>query len=76
MIAPILKVAVAAGLVLANYLAIPSTNTKLTHFDTLIVLGTPSLADGTPSPEQRERVLEAVREHYKRFSRHSWPRCT
>ena len=21
-------------------------------------------------------VLEAVREHYKRFSRHSWPRCT
>jgi len=63
MIAPILKAAVAAGLVLANYLAIPCTNTTLTHFDTLIVLGTPSLADGTPSPEQRERVLEAIREY-------------
>jgi uncharacterized SAM-binding protein YcdF (DUF218 family) len=60
---PILKVVVLAGLVLANYVAIPSANTKLTHFDTLIVLGTPSLADGVPSPEQRERVLEGVREY-------------
>src|ERR1700731_2391943 len=44
------------------YLSIPSTNTNLTHFDTIIVLGTPANLDGTPSPEQRERTLEGVRE--------------
>ena len=59
----ILKAAVLTGMVLANYVAIPTANTTLNHFDTLIVLGTPSLADGTPSPEQRERVLEGVREY-------------
>ena len=54
----ILKVAVVAGIVVANYRAIPSANTKLTHFDTLIVLGTPCTAEGKSSLEQRERVLE------------------
>jgi uncharacterized SAM-binding protein YcdF (DUF218 family) len=44
------------------YLSIPSTNTNLTHFDTIIVLGTPARLDGTPSPEQRERTLEGIRE--------------
>jgi uncharacterized SAM-binding protein YcdF (DUF218 family) len=44
------------------YQAIPSHNTALTHFDTIIVLGTPANADGTPSPEQRDRTLEGVRE--------------
>jgi uncharacterized SAM-binding protein YcdF (DUF218 family) len=44
------------------YLTIPSSNTNLTHFDTLIVLGNPANPDGTPGPEQRERTLEAVRE--------------
>jgi len=61
--APILKAAALFGLILANYNNIPRANCTLTHFDTLIVLGTPSLADGTPSPEQRERVLEGVREY-------------
>ena len=42
---------------------IPSGNTSLDHFDTLIVLGTPTEPDGTPSPEQRERTLEGVREY-------------
>jgi uncharacterized SAM-binding protein YcdF (DUF218 family) len=42
---------------------IPSSNTGLDHFDTLIVLGFPSEPDGTPSPEQRERTLEGVREY-------------
>ena len=46
-----------------NYLAIPTTNTHLTHFDVLIVLGTPCTPDGQPSPEQRERVLEGIREY-------------
>jgi len=45
------------------YLTIPTHNTAATHFDTLIVLGYPANPDGTPSPEQRERVLEAVREY-------------
>src|ERR1700722_19978202 len=45
------------------YRNIPNHNTDLTHFDTLIVLGTPAQADGTPSPEQRERTLEGVKEY-------------
>lgn len=58
----ILKTALLLGLMLANYNAIPTANTSLTHFDTLIVLGTPCNPNGTSSPEQRERVLEGVRE--------------
>jgi len=49
--------------VAVNRLAIPDHNTSATHFDTLLVLGYPADPDGTPSPEQRERVLEAVREY-------------
>ena len=45
------------------YRSIPTSNTQLTHFDTIIVLGYPANADGTPSPEQRERTLEGVREY-------------
>jgi uncharacterized SAM-binding protein YcdF (DUF218 family) len=60
----VLLLALVAALVLAvNYLAIPTHNRDLSHFDTIIVLGYPSNADGTPSPEQRERVLEGVREY-------------
>jgi uncharacterized SAM-binding protein YcdF (DUF218 family) len=45
------------------YRNVPKSNTDLRHFDTLIVLGNPAMPDGTPSPEQRERTLEAVREY-------------
>ncbi len=45
------------------YRGIPSGNTDLSHFDTLIVLGTPANPDGSASPEQRERTLEGVREY-------------
>jgi uncharacterized SAM-binding protein YcdF (DUF218 family) len=44
------------------YRTIPTHNTDLTHYDAIIVLGTPANPDGTPSPEQRERTLEGVRE--------------
>jgi len=44
------------------YRSIPTANTSLTHFDTIIVLGYPANPDGAPSPEQRERTLEGVRE--------------
>jgi uncharacterized SAM-binding protein YcdF (DUF218 family) len=53
---------VAIAATVGTYRAIPSDNTNLTHFDAIIVLGYPGNLDGTPSPEQRERTLEAVRE--------------
>lgn len=66
----ILKAALLLGLVLANYDSIPMANTKLTRFDTLIVLGTPCTTEGKPSPEQRERVLEGVREFRAGVAKH------
>lgn len=53
----------AALVIYGNYITLPTHNTTATHFDTIIVLGTPSKLDGTPSPEQRERVIEGVREY-------------
>jgi len=50
-------------IVAGNYITLPTHNAGETHFDTIIVLGTPSKPDGTPSPEQRERVLEGIREY-------------
>jgi uncharacterized SAM-binding protein YcdF (DUF218 family) len=57
----ILVIAAIVGIAVV-YRAIPSSDTNLRHFDTIIVLGTPANSDGTPSPEQRERTLEGVRE--------------
>lgn len=48
--------------VIASYKTIPDGNTQQTRFDTLIVLGSPADPDGKASVEQRERVMEAVRE--------------
>ena len=48
--------------VVATYETIPTHNCKRTHFDTIIVLGSPALLSGQPSPEERERVMEGVRE--------------
>lgn len=60
----VLVLALAFGvIVFGNYVELPTRNTAATHFDTIIVLGTPARPDGTPSPEQRERVLEGVREY-------------
>src|ERR1700759_533778 len=59
----VFKVVAAIAVLYANYFAIPSSNTKLMHFDTLIVLGQPPKPDGTLAPELRERVLEGVREY-------------
>jgi uncharacterized SAM-binding protein YcdF (DUF218 family) len=50
------------GCVALLYRGIPATNTNLSRFDAIIVLGTPANQDGTPSPEQRERTLEGIRE--------------
>ncbi|WP_263409349.1 YdcF family protein [Terriglobus tenax] len=54
-------VVVLGGLETAHW-TLPLENTQQAKFDSIIVLGTPSKADGTPSPEQRERVLEGVRQ--------------
>jgi len=41
----------------------PTSNTSLTHFDAIIVLGSPADTDGNPSPRQLARVTEAVHEY-------------
>ena len=46
-----------------NLRSIPTRNTDVARFDAIIVLGCPANLDGTPSPQQRERVLEGVREY-------------
>lgn len=48
--------------VVVTYLTVPDHNTAASQFDALIVLGCPADPDGNPSSEQRERVMEAVRE--------------
>ncbi len=54
----------------ATYETVPTRNCNLTHFDTILVLGTPTLKSGQPSPEERERVNEAVREFNAGRARH------
>jgi uncharacterized SAM-binding protein YcdF (DUF218 family) len=49
--------------VCVNYVTLPTGNTIATHFDTVLVLGYPANPDGTPSPEERARVLEGIREY-------------
>jgi len=41
----------------------PTSNTSLTRFDTIIVLGYPQDSDGNPTPIQLARVTEAVHEY-------------
>ncbi|MGA3371056.1 MAG: YdcF family protein [Terracidiphilus sp.] len=47
---------------LARLLA-PASNTSLTRFDVIIVLGYPADSEGNPAPEQLARVTEAVHEY-------------
>jgi len=41
----------------------PTSNTSLSRFDAIIVLGVPSDDDGNPTPSQLARVTEAVQEY-------------
>jgi uncharacterized SAM-binding protein YcdF (DUF218 family) len=52
-----------AVVVAINDRAIPLHDTDATHFDAIIVLGTPATLRGNPSNTMRERVLEAIREY-------------
>lgn len=58
------------AIVLGFYFFAPDENAELHHVDTLIVLGCPTRPDGSPSPEQRERVMEGVREFKSGVSEH------
>jgi uncharacterized SAM-binding protein YcdF (DUF218 family) len=57
----ILIITVIAGTIC--YRTIPTSNAILPQFDAIVVLGTPANPDGSPSPEQRERTLEGIREY-------------
>ncbi len=48
--------------VLARQFA-PTSNTNLSRFDAIVVLGAPADADGNPTPEQLARVTEGVQEY-------------
>jgi uncharacterized SAM-binding protein YcdF (DUF218 family) len=52
---------VACGIVARHHA--PTKNTALTHFDAIIVLGSPANSDGNPTPEQLSRVTEGVHEY-------------
>jgi len=41
----------------------PTSNTSLTRFDVLIVLGSPADDDGNPTPEQLAHITEGVHEY-------------
>jgi uncharacterized SAM-binding protein YcdF (DUF218 family) len=58
------------AIVLGFYFFAPRENAQLGNVDTLIVLGCPTRPDGSPTPEQRERVIEAVREVERGRSKH------
>jgi len=47
----------------ATRLLAPTSNTSLTRFDAIIVLGYPADSDGNPSPEMLARVTEGVHEY-------------
>jgi uncharacterized SAM-binding protein YcdF (DUF218 family) len=57
-----LCIALLAWAAVARKLA-PQSNTSLTRFDAIIVLGAPADSDGNPSPSQLARVTEAVHEY-------------
>jgi uncharacterized SAM-binding protein YcdF (DUF218 family) len=57
-----LAVALLAWGIIARQLA-PTSNTSLSRFDAIIVLGNPADGDGNPTPVQLARVTEAVHEY-------------
>jgi uncharacterized SAM-binding protein YcdF (DUF218 family) len=63
LLALIVVIALVFGAAVITYETIPRGNTDQSRFDAIIVLGYPANADGSPSPIQRARVLEGVREY-------------
>lgn len=58
------------AVVFGLYFFAPRQNAQLGKVDALIVLGCPTMLDGSPSPEQRARVMEGVREFDRGVSQH------
>ncbi|MGO8718101.1 MAG: YdcF family protein [Acidobacteriaceae bacterium] len=58
------------AIVLGLYFFAPQQDATLGKVDTLIVLGCPTLPDGSPTPQQRSRVMEGVREFDRGVSCH------
>jgi uncharacterized SAM-binding protein YcdF (DUF218 family) len=48
----------------------PTSNTSLTRFDAIIVLGAPADNDGNPTPTQLAHVTEAVHEYQRGVATH------
>ena len=61
-VAALLVMALIAWAACERYFA-PTSNTSLSRFDAIIVLGVPSDDDGNPTPSQLARVTEAVQEY-------------
>jgi len=62
--AAVLAAALLAWGAIARQLA-PASNTSLTRFDAIVVLGTPADSDGNPTPSQLASVAEAVHEYQR-----------
>ena len=58
------------AIVLGLFFFASHENAKLNKVDALMVLGCPTKSDGSPTPEQRERVMEGVREFRNGVSNH------
>ncbi len=56
--------------VIVTYETVPRGNTDQQQFDAIIVLGSPADPDGKASVEQRERVMEGVREFQRGRAKH------
>lgn len=69
-LAALLLVALAVGVVTVALSLAPKGNTDRSHFDAIIVLGYPADDDGNPTPEQLERVTEAVHEYERGVAGH------
>lgn len=59
----VLLAVVAISATVFSYRSVPLGNTGQAKFDTIIVLGCPADPGGKPSPVQRERVSEGVRQY-------------
>ena len=62
-VAAVLVVAALLGWAIAARALAPSSNTSLTHFDAVVVLGSPADSDGNPTPRELARVAQGVREY-------------
>lgn len=66
----VLLVAISLGWAAIARSTAPQSNTSLTRFDAIIVLGTPADREGNPRPNQLARVTEGVQEYERGVAPH------